>query len=217
MINKRMNNKSKENFFNDAINYLDNLKSSFTDGNILLIEELAENLRDAWINEKNVFICGNGGSAANANHLANDFNYGIGSSNKQSKQFPGIKVEALGSNVAIATCLANDIGYENIFSNQLLVRGNSGDLLIALSGSGNSPNILNAIDTGNKLGIKTFAILGFDGGKAKEKAKFPIHFNISDMQISEDIQLLVGHLCMQWLYKNKPEEGKVLKRSSFFA
>ena len=63
--------------------------------------------------------------------------------------------------------LADDIGYENIYSNQLFVRGNKNDLLIALSGSGNSPNILNALNTGNKLGIKTFAILGFDGGKAK--------------------------------------------------
>tara|TARA_Y100000589_G_C27174309_1_gene638051 strand:+ start:821 stop:1468 length:648 start_codon:yes stop_codon:yes gene_type:complete len=206
---------TKDNFQNNAFNYLDQLRSCFTESNISLIKELSDNLLDAWINENNVFICGNGGSAANASHLANDFNYGIGSA-KQGKQIPGMKVEALGSNIAITTCLANDIGYQNIYSNQLLVKGNKNDLLIALSGSGNSPNILNAIETGNQLGIKTFAILGFDGGKAKDLARFPIHFNINDMQISEDIQLLVGHICMQWLYKNKPDKGKIINRISLF-
>ena len=210
-----MISQSKEKFLKDAFNYLDNLKNCFTEENIFLIQELAENLRDAWMNEKNVFLCGNGGSAANANHIANDFNYGIGCT-REDGRIPGLKVEALGSNVAITTCLANDIGYENIYSNQILLKGNKSDLLIALSGSGNSPNILNAINTGNKLGLKTFAILGFDGGKAKKIASHPIHFDINDMQISEDVQLLVGHICMQWLCNNKPEEGKVINRNHYF-
>ena len=71
---------------------------------------------------------------------------------------------------------------------------------VALSGSGNSKNIINAIEEGNKIGMKTFAILGFDGGECKAIANYPIHFEVHDMQIAEDLQLIVGHMCMQWLY-----------------
>ena len=76
--------------------------------------------------------------------------------------------------------------------------------MIVLSGSGNSPNIVKALEVGNSLGLDTCAILGYSGGKCKEIAKNPIHFEIDDMQIAEDLQLIVGHICMQWLYR----EGK---------
>jgi len=77
------------------------------------------------------------------------------------------------------------------------------DLLLALSGSGNSTNIINAIKTANKKNMITFAILGYEGGEAKKIANFPIHFEVNDMQISEDLQLIVGHLCMKWLNAQK--------------
>jgi D-sedoheptulose 7-phosphate isomerase len=147
-----------------------------------------------------LYICGNGGSAGNAIHLANDFNYGIDKDNGGV----GLRVEALPANSSIITCIANDEGYEHIFSQQLKVKANPGDMLLVLSGSGNSKNILNALEVGNSLGMKTFAILGFTGGKAKGIAKHPIHFQIEDMQISEDLQLIVGHIAMQYLYN----EGK---------
>lgn len=164
------------------------------------VSVLAEHLLEAWQRKTNVYICGNGGSAANAMHIANDLFYGSGTKNNSG----GLRVEALSANTAVMTCLANDVGYENIFSEQLKVKGRAGDLLIALSGSGNSKNIVSAIEIGNTLCMETFAILGYSGGRAKEVAKHPIHFEVDDMQISEDLQLIVGHICMQWLRDRIP-------------
>lgn len=160
------------------------------------IKNLAEELNAAWKNKNSIFLCGNGGSAGNAIHLANDFLYGAG-----VNYGVGLNIEALSSNPAVLTCLANDVGYENIFSEQLKVKGNKGDILIVLSGSGNSKNVINAINVANELEVKTFAILGFSGGECKKIANYPIHFPIDDMQISEDLQLIVGHMCMKWLYQ----------------
>jgi D-sedoheptulose 7-phosphate isomerase len=87
---------------------------------------------------------------------------------------------------------------------QIAVQGGRDDVLIVLSGSGNSPNILKALGQARAMGMKTFAILGYSGGKAKAMADIPIHFAIDDMQISEDLQLVVGHMVMQWLYQNQP-------------
>lgn len=159
---------------------------------------MAESLKTAWSHGRNVFLCGNGGSAGNAIHLANDFIYGVGTNNGI-----GIRAEALSANSAVITCLANDISYDKVFAEQLKVKGNKDDILIALSGSGNSPNIINAINTANEMDLKTFAILGFDGGEVKKIAKCPIHFEVNDMQVSEDLQLIVGHMCMQWLNSQK--------------
>ena len=78
-------------------------------------------------------------------------------------------------------------------------------MLIVLSGSGNSGNVINAIKTAKKLGLKSYAILAFNGGLCKELVDIPIHFSIEDMQVAEDTQLIVGHICMQWLSNNKPK------------
>jgi len=155
---------------------------------------LANALLDAWGSGRCIYICGNGGSAGNAIHLANDFLYGAGKGNGG-----GLRVEALSANTAVITCLANDTGYENIYSEQLKVKARAGDVLIVLSGSGNSPNIVKALETGSSMGMTTFAILGFAGGECLRLAQYPIHFEIEDMQIAEDLQLIVGHMCMQWL------------------
>ena len=176
-------------------NYLSGLSKAFECNAMSLIPILAEALLEAWLKGANVYICGNGGSAGNAIHLANDFIYGAGLKNNG-----GLRVEALSANTAVLTCLANDLGYADIYSEQLRIKGNPGDILIALSGSGNSPNIIKAIEIANKLKMKTFAILGFSGGRCKEIAQHSIHFEVNDMQIAEDLQLIVGHICMQWLY-----------------
>jgi D-sedoheptulose 7-phosphate isomerase len=159
---------------------------------------LAAALRDAWQAGRSIFLCGNGGSAGNAVHLANDMLYGVGLNNRRG----GLKVEALSANTAVLTCLANDIGYDQIYSEQLRVKADAGDVLIVLSGSGNSANVVKALETGNRIGMKTFAILAFDGGLCRSLAQHPIHFEIDDMQIAEDLQLMIGHICMQWLYAN---------------
>ena len=186
-----------------ASNYIKKLSLCFNSQMNNKIYELAESLKEAWQNGKNIFLCGNGGSGGNAIHIANDFIYGTGACGKGEK-IPGLKVNALSSNPAILTCLANDTGFENIYSYQLEVQANKDDILIVLSGSGNSENIVSAINTANKKGLKTFGILAFDGGKCKKILKHPLHFEINDMQIAEDIQLIIGHLCMQWLSANKP-------------
>ena len=163
---------------------------------------LCNELFEAWKNKRCVYLCGNGGSAANAIHIANDFNYGI----DKNGGF-GLSVEALPANSAVLTCLANDAGYDYIFSQQLHVKANPKDVLIVFSGSGNSNNVIKALEVGNEIGMKTFAILGYSGGMCKKIAQHPIHFEIDDMQISEDIQLIVGHMCMRWLEeKGKGEE-----------
>jgi D-sedoheptulose 7-phosphate isomerase len=159
--------------------------------------KLGEALRDAWRLGHTVYLCGNGGSAGNAMHLANDFLYGAGLRNGG-----GLRVEALSANPAVLTCLANDIGYDQIFAEQLKVKANPGDVLIVLSGSGNSKNIVRALEVGNAKGMRTFAILGFSGGRCKTIAQHPIHFAVDDMQVAEDLQLIVGHICMQWLLAN---------------
>lgn len=158
------------------------------------VQELAGALQSAWENGRNVYICGNGGSAANAIHLANDFIYGAGLCAGR-----GLRIEALSANPAIITCLANDLNYDEVFAQQLRVKAQAGDVLLVLSGSGNSPNVVKALEVGNEQGLKTFAILGFTGGRCKALAHVPLHFAIDDMQIAEDLQLIVGHMCMQWL------------------
>ncbi len=160
---------------------------------------LAADLHRCWREGRSVFICGNGGSAGNAIHLANDYLYGIAKDTGL-----GMRVQALAANASVLTCLANDVGYDAVFSSQLAVQGRAGDVLLVFSGSGNSPNVVRAIEQAQAMGIKSYAVLGFSGGICKEIADVPIHFAIEDMQISEDLQLVVGHMIMQWLYANPP-------------
>ncbi|MFJ9532155.1 SIS domain-containing protein [Herbaspirillum sp. NPDC101396] len=163
------------------------------------VAQLSQDMKDCWVNGRQVFFCGNGGSAGNAIHLANDYLYGIA-----KRTGGGMRVSSLSANAAVITCLANDVGYDAIYSEQLAVQAQAGDLLIVLSGSGNSPNILRVLEQAKAMGVKTCGILGYSGGKAKAMCDIPIHFAIDDMQIAEDMQLIVGHMVMQWLYENKP-------------
>ena len=192
-------------FTKSAFSYLERLQGCFNETNIKAIEHLSMQLRQAWVENRNVFICGNGGSAANAIHIANDLHYGIGACGP-GKKLPGLRIEALSANTGIITCLANDTGYENIYAHQLEVKAQKGDILIVLSGSGNSPNIVKALEIANKINVNTFGVFAFAGGKCKRLAKTAIHFEIDDMQIAEDTQLVVGHLCMQWLNSHKPDQ-----------
>ena len=189
--------------------YLNRLQGCFSAENLAAIETLAGALRQAWIECRHVYICGNGGSAANAIHMANDLHYGIGACGTGAR-VPGLRVEALPANSGVITCLANDTSYDNIYAHQLEVKGSKGDLLIVLSGSGNSVNVVRALETAKCIGIKSFAVVAFSGGRCKEMAETAIHFPINDMQVAEDAQLIVGHLCMQWLSRDKPSELKRL-------
>ena len=168
------------------------------------VHKLAQGMLECWQKGGRVFLCGNGGSAGNAIHLANDFLYGV-----SKKTGGGLKVMALSANSAVITCLANDVGYDNIFSEQLAVLAEKDDLLIVLSGSGNSKNIVCTLEQAKLMGVRSFAILGFSGGKSKEIADVAIHFAVEDMQIAEDLQLIVGHMVMQWLYANRPRSTDI--------
>jgi D-sedoheptulose 7-phosphate isomerase len=164
------------------------------------VTDLAKELRECWVSGRQVYFCGNGGSAGNAMHLANDFLYAL-----SKKAGSGLRAHGLPANQSVITCLANDEGYDKIYSLQLAVHARQGDVLIAFSGSGNSPNIIEALKEAKRLGMKSYAVLGYTGGMAKDIADVPIHFAIDDMQISEDVQLIIGHMIMQWLYAQRDQ------------
>ncbi len=180
-----------------AFEYLKKLEQCFTKNNIEKLYYFSEKIFKTWRDENYFFICGNGGSASNAEHIANDFHYGIAEMSFNKNK--GLNVDALTSNSGIVTCLANDIGYENVFSYQLSVKAKKNDLLLVLSGSGNSPNIISALNKANEIGMFSVALLGFDGGKAKDIASLPIHFDLNDMQIAEDLQMISMNICMKWI------------------
>jgi len=159
-----------------------------------VLEELTADLQAARQKGTQVFTCGNGGSGGNAAHWANDLVYPI-----TQKGGRPIRTHALTANPSVLTCLGNDIGYENVFAYQLGAYARQGDILIAMSGSGNSPNILRVLEKAKTLGVKSYAILGFDGGQAKGLADCALHFEIDDMQIAEDIQMVLCHTLTQYL------------------
>ena len=162
------------------------------------VATLGHELLDCWKSGRQVFLIGNGGSAGNAVHLANDFVYAM-----SKRPGSGLRAHALAANSSVVTCLANDEGYDQIYSLQLGVLARPGDVLIAYSGSGNSPNILRALEEARRIGMRSYAVLGYSGGKAKALADVAIHVEVNDMQIAEDMQLIFGHMLMQWLSKHR--------------
>ena len=189
-------------FMDKLIDYTRRLNALNYDFDTILLA--GERIFDAWKTGHQVFLCGNGGSAANAIHIANDLFYGAAKNTGK----PGIASHALTANQAIVLCIANDFSYEEIFAEQLRAQGRPGDVLIALSGSGNSENIVRAIKAASGIGMTSIALLGYSGGKCKELADIPIHFAVDDMQISEDAQLIVGHMLMQWLREKIIQTGE---------
>lgn len=180
--------------------YVESTRSGLVGLDLSQVHQLAVALRAAWAEGRQVFICGNGGSAANAIHLANDLFFGVAKHAKRG----GLRVQALSANQAVMTCLANDVSYEAIFAKQLEVLAGPGDLLIVLSGSGNSGNIVGALEAARALGMTSWALLGYSGGRCLALADHAIHIKLDDMQVSEDFQMIIGHMAMQWLQANPP-------------
>ena len=164
------------------------------------VDPLAAALFEAWRSKRQVFLAGNGGSAANCNHIVNDFVYPV-----SKVMGNGLRMRSLSESPAIMSCLANDEGYENIFSTQLSVFADPGDVLWVMSGSGNSENIIQILKTAQEIGVTSYAILGFDGGKARELADNVIYFPTYDMQIAEDLQMVVSNMIVQYLFSRKNE------------
>lgn len=148
--------------------------------------------------ENKIITCGNGGSAYTASHYITDWNkmINIATGNK----FCGI---SLCDNIGLVTAFGNDLSYDEIFSGQLKSIMRPDDLLIVVSGSGNSPNVLNAIKYANSINAETLAVVGYDGGRALKLAKHSVHVPSFDMQLCEDIHLMFGHLVMKELCGSK--------------
>lgn len=151
---------------------------------------------DAYEAKKKIYICGNGGSAATASHYQNDFNKGI--SEFVDKKF---NFYCLNDNVATLMAIANDIGYEEVFRFQLKNRLEEGDILIAISGSGNSPNVVNAAEYAKNCGNKVIGMTGYNGGKLKEMCDISMHAPVASMQVTEDIHMIFDHMIMSIFYK----------------
>jgi D-sedoheptulose 7-phosphate isomerase len=161
------------------------------------IGRFIETLLDARARGAMVFFIGNGGSAATASHFANDLSIG---SNDYDRPF---RVISLTDNSAVISAIANDFGYEDVFVRQLRVLGEKGDVLVAISASGNSPNLLKAVEYAQSAGIKTVALTAFDGGKLKAMADEGIHVPTEPKEYgpAEDAHLVLDHLVGAYLIR----------------
>ena len=147
-------------------------------------------------NGNTVFVFGNGGSSATASHFQNDFNKGV--SEHTEKKFNFL---CLNDNMATLMAVANDIGFEEVFRFQLDGHIKPGDVVMAISGSGNSKNVINAVEYAKERGNKIIGLTGFGGGKIKQLADISLHAPINSMQVTEDIHMIFDHLMMSVLYK----------------
>lgn len=158
------------------------------------LEDLSQLVFDAWQNDRWVFVCGNGGSAATANHLAQDLAKGlIRDADLRAFKIKRLRSMSLVANVAWVTALGNDLGYDQVFVQQLANYAGPKDVLIAISGSGNSPNILAAVEWANARGLLTYGMTGFGGGRLKQIQHHGLHVALDDMEMVESIHSCVCH------------------------
>lgn len=172
--------------------YLATLKQALDRLNTEEVLSFFNMLRSARQENRTIFIMGNGGSGATASHFVCDFNKGL--SREGQKRF---KVVCLNDNVASMLAYANDRSYEDIFVEQLKNFLQPGDLVIGISGSGNSMNVVKAISWANEHSAHTACLVGYDGGKLKQIAEQCIHININDMQVAEDVHMILVHCVMR--------------------
>ena len=160
------------------------------------IESIGDMLHTALKQHKNIFCIGNGGSAATSSHFATDLSWGR---NKNGEDRP--RAVSLTTNTSILTALSNDIGYEEVFSQQLQTFLNPGDIIFAISASGNSPNIVKAIEYGNANGGITIGLVGFDGGKMKSICQKYLHVETLDRsyELVEDVHHSICHMLSTYI------------------
>jgi len=174
----------------DFGNYKNKLNKTLETLDSREIENFMKLLTEAYRNDKFVFVIGNGGSAANASHFAQDLAKGTRHSPEQTKR---IKALSLTDNLPFITAQGNDEGYDSIFEQQLRTYAKRDDLLVAISGSGNSPNILKAMQWANDNGLVTIGVTGFDGGKLKKMAQHSVNVALNDMCTSESVHSIIFH------------------------
>ena len=154
-------------------------------------------LLETMENGNTVFVFGNGGSSATASHFQNDFNKGV--SEHTEKKFNFL---CLNDNVATVMAVANDIGFEEVFRFQLRGHIRPGDVVLAISGSGNSKNVINAVEYAKEEGCRIIGLTGFGGGKLKDLSDVSLHAPINSMQVTEDIHMIFDHLMMSIFYRD---------------
>lgn len=182
-----------------AKNYIKDLKKVLDKINPEDVKKVSDVLYKAYLEDKQVFIMGNGGSAATASHFACDLGKGTIVLNK--KRF---RVISLNDNTPLVMALSNDCGYDAVFREQLSNLVNKGDVVIVITASGNSPNILEAVKYANDCGATTVAFTGFGGGKVKNMAKISIVVDSRDYGPVEDVHVVLEHLISTY-FKNKLE------------
>lgn len=152
------------------------------------VQQMVAALRRAQAESRRIFTCGNGGSSANASHFVNDM---LKSTIRPDR--PRLKLVCLSDNIATLTAYANDVGYDVIFAEPLASLAEPGDVLIALSGSGNSPNVLHALDRAAEMGLVRIGLTGRDGGRLKDKCDICVIVPHDSMQVIEDAHLVILH------------------------
>ena len=165
------------------------------------ISDFINLMKEAAANGKKVYICGNGGSASTASHFAGDYNKGL-----KDYNFDFI---CLSDNIPAMMAIANDISYDEIFRYQLKNKLTKDYIVIGISGSGNSKNVVLALEYALGCGAYTVGVTGYDGGKVKKLCDLSIHFPINDMQVVEDLHLILNHMTMRILKEEKDNENSI--------
>ena len=173
----------------DISEYFSRVKETIDKLSEVDLSEIMNVLNKARDEKRHIFICGNGGSASTASHFCCDFNKGI-SSNQKSK----FRFLCLSDNIPSMMAYANDFSYEEIFVGPLRNLFNKGDLVIGISGSGNSSNVIKALQYANDNEGISIGITGYDGGVIKKICKYNVHVPVMDMQISEDMHMIFDHM-----------------------
>lgn len=155
------------------------------------VNDVMNVLEQARLSGRRIYTCGNGGSAATASHMVCDFNKGVSAEQEQKYDFT-----CLSDNAATMMAVGNDISYDDIFVFPLRGKLQTGDVVIGISGSGNSENVVRALQYANEQGAETIAFTGYSGGRMKAIAKHNIHVAIDNMQIAEDLHLVLNHMMM---------------------
>lgn len=186
--------------------YLQRLERVLKSIDCSMLTSLIEKIVSFSKSDKTIFIAGNGGSASTASHMACDLSKTVLIDNLGDKVYR-LRVVSLTDNVPLITALANDYGYEYVFSEQLKSFGRSGDMLIVLTGSGNSPNIIQAVLTAKALEIETYGFLGFGGGKVKEILDDILIIDSDNYGLIEDAHMVINHLITDWFRNQNLNNG----------
>ena len=185
-------------------NHIDKLHNSLLELNSKLIEKTSEKLLKTIKNNKQIFVCGNGGSAAIANHYVPDYLKLI---RQNTKLKPSVK--SLSSDLELITAISNDMDYSKIFSYQAESLCKKGDLLIIISSSGNSPNVINLANWAKKKKIYSISFTGFNGGKLKKITNLNIHINVNNYGLVEDSHHILMHAIMHYIVRKNASKKKL--------